>query len=140
MITGICSAGGRILITWMSDHIGRMSSMLLIFTFTLIGVVLVIFAENYLYIICLGMITFSFGGAAGIYATVTSDHFGTKNMGSNYGFVMLGFGVSALLFPMLSTRISLTATFTICAVTCIASLLFMLLLRKYSDVKSCAVR
>ncbi|MCL1979412.1 MAG: OFA family MFS transporter [Methanomassiliicoccaceae archaeon] len=136
MITGVCSACGRILITWMSDNIGRMSALLLIIGLTLIGVVLVIFAEDLLYIVCLALIAFAFGGAAGIYATVTSDHFGTKNMGSNYGLVMLGFGASALIFPLLSTRISLTAIFTICAVTCVASLICILLLRRYSEVKT----
>jgi OFA family oxalate/formate antiporter-like MFS transporter len=99
--------------------------------------VLVIFAENILFVICLALIAFGFGGAAGIYATVTSDHFGTKNMGSNYGFVMIGFGASALIFPLLSTNITsdgdYTLSFVICAVTCIASLICILLLRKFPD-------
>ena len=135
MITGVCSALGRVAITWISDNIGRMPSLLLIFVFTLIGVVLVIFADNYLYIVCLALIAFGFGGAAGIYATLTADNFGTKNMGSNYGYVMLGFGASALIFPLLATRIPLTSVFAICAVTCIASLVCVLLLRRFSDTK-----
>jgi OFA family oxalate/formate antiporter-like MFS transporter len=138
MITGIFSASGRIVITWMSDNIGRMSGLLLIFAFSLAGVVTVIFADGILYIACLALIAFGFGGAAGIYATITSDNFGTKYMGSNYGFVMLGFGASALIFPLLSTRISLTSTFTICAVTCIASFVCMLLLRRFSDTQNIA--
>ncbi|MDR1954638.1 MAG: OFA family MFS transporter [Candidatus Methanoplasma sp.] len=133
MITGICSATGRLMITWLSDHVGRMTAMLMIFAFTLTGVVLVIFAENLLFVVCLALIAFGFGGAAGIYATVTSDHFGTKNMGSNYGFVMLGFGASALIFPFLSTGITVggdyTLSFVICAASCIASFVCMLLLR-----------
>ena len=135
MITGFCSAAGRIFITWMSDNIGRMSGLLLIFAITLTGVILVIFAENLLYIICLALIAFGFGGAAGIYATITSDNFGTKNMGSNYGFVMLGFGASALMFPLLSTRIPLETTFVICAVACVGSLICILLLRKFAVAK-----
>jgi OFA family oxalate/formate antiporter-like MFS transporter len=106
----------------------------------LTGVVLVIFAQNLLFIACLALIAFAFGGAAGIYAPVTSDHFGTKNMGSNYGFVMLGFGASALIFPLLSTRLAAgvdyTLSFLVCAATAIASLICILLLRKFSDVKN----
>jgi OFA family oxalate/formate antiporter-like MFS transporter len=139
-ITGICNAFGRIGLTWISDNIGRMSGMLLMFAVSFVGVVLVIFAEGYLYFVCLALISVGFGGAAGLYATVTSDHFGTKNMGSNYGFVMLGFGASALIFPLLSTRIELTTVFIICAVTCIASLVCILLLRRFSDVKSAAIK
>jgi len=137
MITGVCSASGRLFITWISDHIGRMASLLMIIGFTLIGSIVVIFAENILFVICLALVAFGFGGAAGIYATVTSDHFGTKNMGSNYGFVMIGFGASALIFPLLSTNIAsdgdYTMSFAICSVTCIASLLCILILRKFSD-------
>lgn len=139
MITGICSASGRLIITWMSDRIGRMSSLLMIIAFTLIGVILAIFAENLLFIVCLALIAFGFGGAAGIYATVTSDHFGTKNMGSNYGFVMIGFGASALIFPLISKEITsggdYTLSFVICAVTCIISLICILLLRRFADTR-----
>ena len=140
MITGICNASGRLTISWISDHIGRMSALLLTVGFTMAGIVLVIFAQNILFLVCLALIAFGFGGAAGIYATVTSDHFGTKNMGSNYGFVMLGFGASALIFPLLSTRLAAggdyTMSFVVCAVTAIASLICILLLRNFSDVKS----
>ena len=137
MITGVCSASGRLFITWMSDHIGRMVSLLMIVALTLIGIMLAIFADGMLFVACLALIAFGFGGAAGIYATVTSDHFGTKNMGSNYGFVMIGFGASALIFPLLSTEITsdgdYTMSFLICAATCIASLACILLLRRFSD-------
>ena len=136
MLTGVCSSVGRVAITWISDNIGRMSSLFLIIFFTLAGVIMVIFAQNLMYIVCLALIAFGYGGSAGIYATLTADHFGTKNMGSNYGYVMLGFGASALMFPFLSTMVSLTLTFTMCAVTCVASLVCVLLLRKYSDTKS----
>jgi OFA family oxalate/formate antiporter-like MFS transporter len=140
MITGVCNAGGRIVISWMSDNIGRMPSLLVMFCFSFAGIILVLFAEDLLFIVCLALIAFGFGGAAGIYAPVTSDHFGTKNMGSNYGLVMLGFGASALIFPLLATRISFEMTFAICAVTCIASLVCILLLRKFSDVKAVGKR
>jgi OFA family oxalate/formate antiporter-like MFS transporter len=135
MITGICSASGRLLITWMSDRIGRMAALLMITGFTLIGIILIIFAENMLFVVCLALIAFGFGGAAGTYTAVTSDHFGTKNMGSNYGLVMIGFGASALIFPLLSTELTsggdYTLSFALCAITCIASLICILLLRRF---------
>lgn len=137
MITGICSASGRLAITWMSDHIGRMVSLLLIIGLTSLGVLLAILAEGMLFVACLAMIAFAFGGAAGIYATVTSDHFGTENMGSNYGFVMLGFGASALVFPFVSNIVAAdgdyTMAFVICALTCVASLICILLLRSETE-------
>ncbi|MDR2698585.1 MAG: OFA family MFS transporter [Candidatus Methanoplasma sp.] len=140
MIVGVCSASGRIAITWISDNIGRMSGLLLIFVLTIVGVTLVIFAEDLLFVVCMGLIAFGFGGAAGIYATVTSDNFGTKNMGSNYGLVMLGFGASALVAQVLSKTLvsdgDYTMVFVACAITCIASLVCILMLRMFSDTKN----
>lgn len=140
MIVGICSASGRIVITWISDNIGRMSGLFLIFILTLVGVTLVIFAEELLFVACMGLIAFGFGGAAGIYATVTSDNFGTKNMGSNYGMVMLGFGASALVAQVLSKTLvsgdDYTMVFVACAIASVASFVCILLLRMFSDTKN----
>jgi len=36
-----------------------------------------------------------------LYPVLTSENFGIKNVGSNYGAVMVGFMLSALLFPIL---------------------------------------
>ncbi|MCL2148278.1 MAG: OFA family MFS transporter [Methanomassiliicoccaceae archaeon] len=142
MIVGVCSASGRIAITWISDNIGRMSGLILIFALTLAGVTIVIFAEGVLFAVCMGLIAFGFGGAAGIYATVTSDHFGTRNMGSNYGLVMLGFGASALVAQVLSKALvsdgDYTMVFVACAATSVASFVCILLLRRFSDVRSFA--
>jgi len=135
MITGLCSAGGRITISWMSDITGRISGLLVIFALTLTGVVLLMFAQGALYIVCLALIAFGYGGVAGMYAVMTSDNFGTKNMGSNYGLVLVGFGASALMFPFLSAKFPLTESnvvFIVCAVACVATLVCVLLLSKYA--------
>ena len=135
MITGICSAGGRVSIAWMSDITGRISGLLLIFALTITGVLILLFAEGPLYILCLALIAFGYGGVAGIYAVITSDNFGTKKVGSNYGIVLIGFGVSAPLFILLSAKFPATETniiFYICTAACIATLVCILLLRKYA--------
>lgn len=140
MISGIASASGRLVLTWVSDHIGRLTSIFVIITFTAIGSILAIFAENVMFLVCIAMIAFAFGGAAGVYTAVTSDVFGAKNMGSNYGYVMLGFGASALVFPFLSNVLSkdgdYTMIFTICVVTCIAAFVCIMMLRSRFKVVS----
>jgi OFA family oxalate/formate antiporter-like MFS transporter len=133
MVTGICSASGRLTVTWISDKIGRVNAMFFIISLSAIGAIAVIFANGVLFIVCIAAISFAFGGAAGIYATVTADHFGTKNMGSNYGFVMLGFGASALVFMYLSKQLSTGMDFTvplvITALACVAAFICVLLLK-----------
>ena len=134
-LIGICSASGRLFITWVSDKIGRMMSLFFISGMTIVGSIGIIFAEGVFFLICLAVITFAFGGAAGIYATVTSDHFGAQNMGSNYGFVMLGFGASALVFPFISNILlnggtDYTMSFVLAAVACVFAIICVVLLRK----------
>lgn len=135
MVTGICSASGRLALTWMSDHIGRLTSLFLIIGVTALGSVLAIFAEGLLFIVCLGLVAFAFGGAAGVYTAITSDVFGSRHMGSNYGYVMLGFGASALVFPFVSSILSdngdYTVTFMLCLATCAAAFLCVMMLRKH---------
>ena len=140
MFTGICSAGGRISITWMSDRSGRIPAMILVITSTLTGVLILMFSGNtaaasILYAVSLACVAYGYGGVAGMYAVMTSDNFGTKNVGSNYGLVLIGLGVSAPLFVLLSYRFPATETniiFYICALACVATLVCIILLRKFA--------
>ncbi len=133
MITGVFSAAGRLLITWMSDKTGRISAMVFVAVMTAIGVIALTVASGFLFLVCVAIISFTFGGASGVYAAVTADHFGTKNMGTNYGIVIMGFGASALLFPYVTSMISstgdMTNAFILAAVTCILALVLVLMLR-----------
>lgn len=139
MITGVFSAAGRLLITWMSDRTGRVLAMTSIAIMTAIGVLALTIASGFLFLVCVAVISFAFGGASGVYAAVTADHFGTKNMGTNYGIVIMGFGASALLFPYLTNMITspgdMTNAFVLAAVTCILALVLVLMLRtSYKDM------
>ena len=46
------------------------------------------------------IIAFCFGGLPGLYSVLAADYFGVKNVGANYGAIMIGFAISALTFPM----------------------------------------
>lgn len=140
IITGLFSASGRLLITWLSDRIGRTQALFLIILMTAVGVLAMIFAHGILFLVCVALISLAFGGASGTFAAVTADHFGTKYMGTNYGMVTLGFGASALLFPFLSTLVSdsdLTPAFVISAIACAAAFVLVFLL-KISDDRAAA--
>jgi len=50
-------------------------------------------------------VAFCYGGYSGLYPVLTSENFGLKNVGSNYGAVMVGFMLSALLFPIVLNKI-----------------------------------
>jgi len=134
MITGIASATGRIVVSWVSDKLGRKMALAGIILITMVAILILIFAQGILFLVCIAAIAFSFGGSAGVYAAVTADNFGTKNMGANYGCVMVAFGVSALVFQLISAALSkggdYTTSFIIAGATCVAALILVLLLRK----------
>jgi OFA family oxalate/formate antiporter-like MFS transporter len=107
--------------------------MIAIAVIVLIASLIMIAAESVLFLICIMLISFGFGGAASAYSVMTAESFGTKYGGMNFGLVMLGFGVSALAFPMISNRLtaggSYTSSFILAAVTCIIAIILVLLMK-----------
>ena len=105
MMTGIASASGRLIVPLLGDKIGRERAILTILALTVLGTAALIFAKGALFVAAIAFISFCYGGSSGIYPVVTADHFGIKNIGSNYGTVMVGFMLSSLCFPMIIGKI-----------------------------------
>ena len=101
MLTGVANALGRLGAPLMSDKIGREKAALTIIAATAICALLLCFAQGFLFMAVIAIIAFCYGGYSGIYPVLTADYFGLKNVGSNYGAVMVGFALSALTFPMI---------------------------------------
>ena len=101
MLTGVANALGRLGAPLLSDKIGREKAALTIILATAVCALLLCFAEGFLFMATIAVIAFCYGGYSGIYPVLTADYFGIKNVGSNYGAVMVGFALSALTFPML---------------------------------------
>ena len=131
-LTGISSAAGRLIVSWASDKIGGKTAMIAIAVIILCASLIMISGEGVLFLVCIMLVSFGFGGAAGVYATVTAASFGTKYGGMNFGLVMIGFGASALVFPSISNKLigggSYTSSFVLAATTCIISVALVLLM------------
>jgi len=100
MITGVANALGRLAIPILGDKIGREKAVITIILATAVCTAALCFATGTLLIIAIAIIAFCYGGSSGVYPLVTADYFGIKNIGSNYGAIMVGFACSALIFPM----------------------------------------
>lgn len=134
MVTGIASAAGRLVAPWLSDRMKRKSVIMLLFIIMLASVLLLISAQQYFYMFLIACVSFAFGGSAGVYPAVTGDYFGTKNVGINYGLVMVAFAISALVFPTLATAVNeggrpTALTFFIPAIACVAGMIVTAILR-----------
>ena len=137
MTTGVASAAGRLIFSWASDRIGRKNAIYLIIAATLVGVLALIVAQGFLFMVCVALIAFAFGGCASVFPALTADNFGTKHMGLNYGCVMVGFGIAALGAPLLSglfpPEAAQTASFIMAAALCLVALVCVMLIRKPRD-------
>jgi OFA family oxalate/formate antiporter-like MFS transporter len=133
MLTGIASASGRLLASWFSDYAGRKAAIATITLITLVAAIAMVFARGPAFLICIAAIAFSFGGSASVYAATAADLFGTKHIGLNYGCVMVGFGVSALVFPVISNAFAAggveSYSFIVAAAACLISLILTGLLK-----------
>ncbi len=134
MTTGVASAAGRLLFSWASDKIGRKNAIYCIIGVTLVGVLTLIVAQGFLFMVCIALIAFAFGGCASVFPALTADNFGTKYMGLNYGCVMVGFGIAALGAPKLAAALpqdaAHTSAFVMAAVLCLVALGFIVLIKK----------
>ncbi|NNJ97092.1 MAG: OFA family MFS transporter [Gammaproteobacteria bacterium] len=85
------------------DHHGRKTSLMMMAASQ--GVFIIAFPyiagiEYALYLLA-ALIGFNFGGNFALFPAITSDTFGQKFFGQNYGYVFLGYGVGGSIGPML---------------------------------------
>jgi Major Facilitator Superfamily. len=129
-LTGISSAAGRLIVSWASDKFGRKTAMVAIAATILSASLVMTVGEGVIFLVCIMLISFGFGGASSVYSAMTADSFGTKHGGMNFGLVMLGFGVSALVFPIISNKLtasgSYTSSFVLAATTCAVAIILIL--------------
>ena len=132
-LTGIGSATGRLVVPWASDKIGRKVATITAAAMILAAALVMITSEGVLFLVCIMCIAFGFGGTISIYSAITADSFGTKFGGMNFGLVMLGFGISALVFPIISNKLteggSYTGSFILAAATCAVAIVLVLLMQ-----------
>ena len=97
---------GRILWGTLSDVLGRKLSIILMTAIQ--GVVVILFTymagNEILLYIGATLIGFNFGGNFALFPTITADTFGAKNVGLNYPWVFLAYGVGGIFGPILGGK------------------------------------
>jgi len=53
----------------------------------------------------LGIVYYCYGTQLSVYASTSADFYGTKNVGFNYGLLLLAWGAAAILGPFLGGRV-----------------------------------
>ena len=98
---------GRILWGMMSDKLGRKMSIIIMTATQGIIVILFTYMAGNEYLLYLGatLIGFNFGGNFALFPTITADTFGAKNVGQNYPWVFLAYGVGGIIGPILGGKL-----------------------------------
>ncbi len=134
-ITGIFNAGGRLIMATLSDKIGRTTTIIVLSVLTFIGAGLIMLGvQGAGFIVAICIIAFGYGGPASTNAAFTTDFFGAKNSGTNYGVIMLALGFSSVMFNTISAHVlqgDVTKTYTMAAASAIIPIILMLIINRY---------
>lgn len=124
MVIALCNAGGRIILGNLSDRVGRKYTLMISYGVTAL-VMLYMSTEmmNYpLFLLAVSLIGFCFGGFLAIFPSITADYYGTKNLGSNYGFMYQAYGISAFVGPIVVKALPFTKAFLLASLLCVLAI------------------
>jgi OFA family oxalate/formate antiporter-like MFS transporter len=96
-VISMFNSAGRLFWGYISDKLGRKNTIILLLSATAVLSLLVNLATGYWIYGLIALIGFSYGGFLSTFPSLTSDLFGPKHMATNYGMVLIGFGIGAIL-------------------------------------------
>jgi OFA family oxalate/formate antiporter-like MFS transporter len=97
LVISMCNSFGRL--TWgvVADKLGPKKTILVLLIGSGVLSILVNNANGYFIYVLIGLIGFFYGGFLSNYPTLTAVLFGPTHMATNYGMVLTGFGLGAVV-------------------------------------------
>ncbi len=104
VVGAVGSAAGRVLSGWMSDTLGRLNVLRLMIAISAITMPLLYLTGNNIAMLylCVFAVYWCFGTQLSVNASTTSDFWGTKNAGINYGLMFTAYGVAGIIGPKIA--------------------------------------
>ena len=99
VLGSVGSAAGRLLMTLLSDRIGRRPTDMQLFAVSAGLSAGFAFAQGWGVVACYAGLTFCYSALAAVLPSLSTDLFGFPHAGVNYGFLALGQSVGSLAFP-----------------------------------------
>lgn len=139
VVGAVGSASGRVLSGWMSDGLGRLNVLRLMIAVSAVAMPLLYLTGNnvaLLYVMVF-VVYWCFGTQLSVNASTTSDFWGTKNAGMNYGLLFTAYGVAGIIGPKIAGKLfdryeNYQAAFYTAAVLSVIALAFEFLARRPS--------
>jgi OFA family oxalate/formate antiporter-like MFS transporter len=148
VIGAVGNASGRIFSGWMSDALGRLNVLRLMIGISAVAMFIlphtggVMEVPIFLYIMVF-VVYWCYGTQLSVNASTTSDFWGTKNAGINYGLLFTAWGVAGIIGPRIGGKLfdrfgNYKAAFYTAAVLAIVALLFEFMARRPTPPKEAA--
>src|SRR5580765_5697559 len=106
-VTAAGNAGGRILSGWLSDALGRVTTLRLMVLISAVAMpaLFVWRTEAALFFVLVACVYWCYGTQLSVFASATADLYGTRNLGLNYGVLFTAWGAAGVFGPMIGGRV-----------------------------------
>ena len=107
VVAAFGNAGGRILSGWFSDSLGRLNVLRLMIGISIVAMPALYKAganTSMLYVMVF-IVYWCYGTQLSVNASTTSDFWGTKNAGVNYGMLFTAWGVAGIIGPYVGAQL-----------------------------------
>ena len=137
----IFNSFGRLFWGGISDKLGRKKTVIILLSGTAILSLFVNLASGLFIYVLIGCIGFFYGGFLSTFPAYASDLFGNKHLATNYGMVLVGFGLGAIISSYIAGYFKNVAAsdinlmfpaFVIAAIAAVVGILLILVLKKPS--------
>lgn len=101
------NAGGRILSGWLSDALGRLTTLRVMVMLSALAMpALFTWREQVvLFYLLVTAVYWCYGTQLSVFASTTGDFYGTRNLGMNYGLLFTAWGVAGIIGPMIAAQV-----------------------------------
>jgi len=137
IVGALGNASGRILSGWMSDALGRLNVLRLMIAITAVAMPILyrVGANAALLYIMVFIAYWCYGTQLSVNASTTSDFWGTKNAGINYGLLFSSWGVAGIIMNTIGSQLfvkykNYEYAFYIAGALAVVALLFELMARR----------
>lgn len=107
-ILALLNTSGRILAGVISDKIGAINAISIVFVLSIIGLSLLYLSgdkNEVLFYLGISIVGLCFGSIMGIYPGFTAEQFGMQNNSVNYGIMFIGFAIAGYFGPTIMSNI-----------------------------------
>ncbi len=105
-VGAVGNAGGRILSGWLSDAIGRVTTLRIMVIVSALAMPSLFLARQNaaLFYLLVAAVYWCYGTQLSLFASTTADFYGTRHLGMNYGLLFTAWGVAGILGPFIAGR------------------------------------